>query len=73
MIEESKCCSDVIKKYFNKEPVMTKKDNKDFESFTKCWICKNDYIDGDVKVRDHFISLENIEALHIEIGISMSN
>ena len=53
MIEESKCCSDVIKKYFNKEPVMTKKDNKDFESFTKCWICKNDYTDGDVKVRDH--------------------
>ena len=26
---------------------MTKKDNKDFE------ICDNDYINGDVKVKDH--------------------
>ena len=23
------------------------------ENSTKCWICDNDYIDGDVKVRDH--------------------
>ena len=29
---------------------MTKEDN---ENSTKCWICDNDYIDGDVKVRDH--------------------
>ena len=28
---------------------MTKKDNKDFENSTKCWICDNDNIDGDVK------------------------
>ena len=28
MIEESKCCSEVIKKPFNKELVMTKKDMK---------------------------------------------
>ena len=39
MIEESKYCSDVMKKHFNKELVMTKKDNEDFESCTKCWIC----------------------------------
>ena len=36
-----------MKKQFNKELVMTKEDNEDFE------ICDNDYIDGDVKVRDH--------------------
>ena len=36
MIEESKYCSDVIKKHFNKELVMTKKDNEDFENSTKC-------------------------------------
>ena len=29
---------------------MTKKDNEDFENSTKCWICDNDYIDGNVKV-----------------------
>ena len=32
---------------------MTKEDNEDFENSTKCWIYNNDYIDTDVKVRDH--------------------
>ena len=31
MIEESKYCSDVTKKHFNKETAMTKEDNKDFK------------------------------------------
>ena len=31
---------------------MTKNDNEDFENSTKCWICDNVYVDGDVKVRD---------------------
>ena len=43
-----------MKKHFNKEFVMTKEDNEDFENSTKCWIFDNDYIDGDVKVRDHW-------------------
>ena len=30
---------------------MTKEDNKSFKNSTKCWICNNDYIDDDVKVR----------------------
>ena len=42
-----------MKKYFNKELVMTKEDNEDFESSTKCWVWDNDFIDGDVQVRDH--------------------
>ena len=50
MTEESKYYSDVMKKLFNKELVMNKEDNEDFENSTKCWICDNDYIDGDVKV-----------------------
>ena len=53
MTEESKYCSNVMKKHFNKEPVMNKKDNEDFKNSTKCWICDNDYIDNDVKLRDH--------------------
>ena len=36
MIEGSKYCSDVMKKHFIKELVMTKKDNEDFENSTKC-------------------------------------
>ena len=53
MIEESKYCSDATKKHFNKELAMTKKNNKDFENSTKCWICVNNYIDCDDKVKDH--------------------
>ena len=53
MIKESKYCSDVMKKYFNKELVMTKEDNEGFENSSKCWICDNDYVDNDVKIRDH--------------------
>ena len=54
MIEESKCCSDVMKKHFNKELAMTAENNKDFKNSSQCWICDNDYVDNDAKVRDHF-------------------
>ena len=36
IINENKYCSDVMNKYYNKEFVMTKKDNKDFADSTKC-------------------------------------
>ena len=42
-----------MKNHFNKELVMTKKDNKDFENLIKYCICDDDYIDGGAKVRDH--------------------
>ena len=53
MTEESKYCTDMIKKHFNKELVMTKEDDEYFENSIKCWICVNVYVNGDVKVRDH--------------------
>ena len=43
-----------MKTLFNKKLGMTKEDNEDFENSIKCWFCDNDYIDTDVKVRDHF-------------------
>ena len=46
-------------KHFNKELMMTKKDNEDFKYSTICWICENDYFNNDVKVKDHC----HIEAL----------
>ena len=42
-----------MEKHFKKELLMAKKDKEDFGNSTKCWICDNDYIDNDVKVRDH--------------------
>ena len=41
-----------MKKQFNTELVMTKEENEDFENSTKSWICENDYVDNDVKVRN---------------------
>ena len=38
-----------MKKQFNKELVMTKKDDEDFENSSKSWICDNFYVKGDVK------------------------
>ena len=52
MIEENKYCCEEIKKHFNKELLMTKKDNEDFKNSTKFWICDNTYVDNDLKVRD---------------------
>ena len=72
MTEESKYCSDVMKKHFNKQLIMTKEDNEDFKNSTKCWICDNDYIDSDVKVRDHcHISIKYRGFAHTDSNISL--
>ena len=42
-----------MKKYFNKELVITKQNDENFETFTKCWICDNSFVKGDVKLRYH--------------------
>ena len=53
MIKERKYCCCVIKKHFNKELVMTKEHDEILESSTKCCICGNTFIEGDIKVRDY--------------------
>ena len=60
-----------VKWWRNKKIVITKKDNEDFKNSSKYWICDSDNVDNDVKVRDQIE--ENIEALHIEIVISILN
>ena len=42
-----------MKKNFNKEYVMTKEDNENFESSTKCQICDNTFVKGDVNTKVH--------------------
>ena len=73
MTKESECCSEVMKKHFKKEPVMTKEENEDFENCTKFWICDNDYADNDVKVRDYCHITGKLEALRLEIEILTLN
>lgn len=52
MIKEREYCSKVIETEFNKPVAVTKKDDEDFKSFTKCWIYKKTCEEGEVKVKD---------------------
>lgn len=56
--EQSKYCSEMMKKHFNKEIVMAKNIMKIlrnlFKKPTKGWICNNTYVYGDIKVRNHY-------------------
>ena len=42
-----------MKKYFNKELVMNKGNNEEFKDSIKCCVSDDNYIDNEVKVRDH--------------------
>ena len=37
----------------NKEMIFDANNRRDFMTATKCFICGEDFVDGDVKVRDH--------------------
>ena len=50
---------------------MTKKDYEDFKNF-KCWICDNDCIDDDVKVRDRcYITGKYRDSAHRDCNIKL--
>ena len=60
-----------MEKSFKKELVTTKEDDEDFEN--KCWICDNDYVDGDVKVRNHcHISGKQRDYSHRDCNINVN-
>ena len=42
---------------------MTKEDNEDFHNSVKCWICDNNFLDGDVKVDDDYAVGERFDHL----------
>ena len=51
---------------------MTENDNKDFGNSTKWWICDNDYLEGNGKVRDHCHITGNCRAsAHIDCNINV--
>ena len=43
MVKESKYCSRMMKKHFNRELVITEKHVENFGSSTKCWICDSTF------------------------------
>ena len=53
MVEEYGYCRCVMKENFNKNLIMTMKEEKIFQSCNKCWICDKLFDFIDEKVRDH--------------------
>ena len=52
ILEEHKYCKKIMKKHFNKNLIMTEKEEHLFQESNNCWICKK-LIDNDEKARDH--------------------
>ena len=51
---------------------MIKEDNEDFKNYTKCQICENNYIDNDVKARDHcHITGKYTDSAHKDCNINV--
>ena len=67
MIEKSKYCSEVIKKHFFKELVITKEDNEALRTLINVGSVTIIMLIMMLKREIIFISLENIETLCIEI------
>ena len=53
ILKEYDYCKKVIKKHFDKNLVMSEKDEQIFQSSNKCWICDKLFDVGDNNVRDH--------------------
>ena len=51
-----------------------KEDNKNFKNSTKCWICDNDYVHNDDKVRDHcHITGKHRSSAHRDCNINIKS
>ena len=53
VLKEYAYCKSVMKKHFNKNLVMSEKDEQRFQSSNKCWICDKLFEVGDNKVRNY--------------------
>ena len=73
MVEESKYCTQVMKKHFNKDLVIIKEDDSNFESSVKCWIYHNTLVEDDIKVKDHFHMTRKFrDTVHKDCSIKVS-
>ena len=53
VVKEHKYCKKIMKDQFNKNLVMTEKEEYLFQQSNSCWICKKIIDNEDEKVRDH--------------------
>ena len=53
ILKEFEYCKKVMKKHFNKNLIMSEKEEEQFQSSNICWICEKLIDDDNEKVRDH--------------------
>ena len=53
ILKEYEYCKKVVKKQFNKNLIMSEKEEEEFQSSNICWICEKLFDDDDEKIRDH--------------------
>ena len=53
ILEEHKYCKKIMKEYFNKNSIMTEKEENLFQQSNNCWICKKFIDNDDENVTDH--------------------
>ena len=53
MLDEYEYCKKIKHRYFNQNLVMSKKDEKKFQSADKWWVCKKMFDENSIHVRDH--------------------
>ena len=54
ILKEYEYCKKTMKKHFNKNLIMSEKEEKQFQLSNLCWICEKLIDHDDEKVRDHF-------------------
>ena len=54
ILKEFEYCKKVMKKHFNKNLIMSEKEEEQFQSSNICWICEKLIDDDNEKVRDEY-------------------
>ena len=53
IFKENQYCKKVMKKHFNKNLIMSEKEEEQFQSSNICWICEKLIDDDNEKLRNH--------------------
>ena len=61
LLKEYEYCTKIMKKHFNKNLIMSKKEEEQFKLSNPCWICEKRIDNDDEKVKDHCHKTRNLE------------
>ena len=72
IIKDYDYCNKILKKYFNKNLIMSPEEDEIFQLSNKCWICDKLFDTIDEKVRDHcYISGKLRGAAHFSCNANL--